>query len=333
MASDALLRQQQFRALAELDGVAYIVEDGEVVYVSPAIAKLLGVTPDALAAHVDGSARDAALAALATAMLGEGGELDFVRRDGRLVPLEIRVAAVGESRVGRLRDISARREQAATQRRFASMLNHEFRSPLSTIDGAIQRLEAGAAKVDEPTRQRYRKIQEAVDRLIRMLDDYLSPDRLADAGRAKPATAAEPMVLLRNAAEAARAQGRTVYIDGAGLPGSMRCSPDGLAMALRVLVENALQYTPAATPLHLTGTRSGHGIEFRVADEGPGVAPADQPRIFDKGFRGANATGRAGSGLGLYMARSVVEVHGGTLSMQNGEQGGAVFTIWLPLPR
>jgi signal transduction histidine kinase len=140
-------------------------------------------------------------------------------------------------------------------------------------------------------------------------------------------------VLLRNAAEAARAQGRTVYIDGAGLPGSMRCSPDGLAMALRVLVENALQYTPLHTPLHLTGTRLGNGIEFRVADEGPGVAPADQARIFDKGFRGANATGRAGSGRGLYMARSVVEVHGGTLSKHIGDQGGPVITIWLPLPR
>jgi signal transduction histidine kinase len=67
-----------------------------------------------------------------------------------------------------------------------------------------------------------------------------------------------------------------------------------------------------------------------VRDDGPGVASEDAPRIFDKFYRGKNAAGLPGSGLGLYMARSVVEVHGGTLEHAQAPQGGAEFRIWLP---
>src|SRR5206468_6424801 len=93
---------------------------------------------------------------------------------------------------GLVRDLSARRAREAEQKRFASMLNHEFRTPLSTIDGAIQRLEATCKDADESTRQRYRKIASATDRLIAMLDDYLSPDRMAALGRDRPANGVPP---------------------------------------------------------------------------------------------------------------------------------------------
>ncbi len=80
------------------------------------------------------------------------------------------------------------------------MLNHEFRTPLSTIDGAIQRLEATGAGADEATRARYRKIQGAVDRLIEMLDEYLSPDRMQAIGQKPKAHTVAPLTLLEEAA-------------------------------------------------------------------------------------------------------------------------------------
>ena len=110
----------------------------------------------------------------------------------RLVPVEVvssvQFDAAGRpaSLVGIVRDLSARREHEAAQRRFASMLNHEFRTPLSTIDGAIQRLESTGANADQPTRERYRRISKAVDRLIGMLDEYLSPDRMEAIERQAP---------------------------------------------------------------------------------------------------------------------------------------------------
>ncbi|HZX28745.1 MAG TPA: PAS domain-containing sensor histidine kinase [Telluria sp.] len=345
-----------FRAIAELDGgAAWVYDCGarRLSFCSDAIERLTGFAPAEVAAHVDGTARAALLETLCGGIeerlrrhaAGDASRVRVVRRydqprkDGGTQPLEVSSAIVCDGAgqasaiVGVVRDDSARREREQEQRRFASMLNHEFRTPLSTIDGAVQRLEATNGHADQPTRDRYRKIQDAVDRLIRMLDDYLSPDRMADVGRAKHATSAEPLVLMRNAAQHARAAGRTVHIDGGDLPGALRCQPDGIAMALRVLVDNALQYTPAATPIHLSGRRADGGVVLEVRDEGPGVPSADQPRLFDKGFRGSNAAGLAGSGLGLYMAKSVVEVHGGSVSMENGEKCGAVFKIWLPLSR
>jgi signal transduction histidine kinase len=212
------------------------------------------------------------------------------------------------------------------------MLNHEFRTPLSTIDGAIQRLEVTGVNADEPTRQRYRKISGAVDRMIGMLDQYLSPDRLEQIGYKPRANTVEPRQLLDEAAQQVRAAGAAVQLDAGALPASLRCQPDGLRMALKVLVDNALQYAPAGTPVVLSGALVDGGVAFAVRDQGPGVPVDEVPLIFGKAYRASNAQG-SGSGLGLYMARSVIEVHGGAITMRNVDTGGAEFCIWLPLQR
>ncbi|TFW10811.1 PAS domain-containing sensor histidine kinase [Massilia arenosa] len=332
-----------FRTIAELEGGAAFIVDaasGRLSYISPSIEALTGYAPAALAAHIDGSAVDALLAPLCRVLavppkgkLPARQEVELARKGGGTVPLEVVVTCADGYTAGLVRDISGQREYAARQKKFASMLNHEFRTPLSTIDGAVQMLEASpdAAKVSDATRQRYRKIQIAADRLIGMLDEYLSPDRMAAVGRDKQATTVEPLALLREAAQHARAAGRKVDVDGATLPLTLRGSPEGLAMALKVLVDNAIQYTPDSATIHLEGRRDGNVVELAVRDEGPGIPENEWPLVFAKGFRGASATGRAGSGLGLYMAKSVVEVHGGTISGQNNAQYGAVFKIRMPL--
>ena len=81
----------------------------------------------------------------------------------------------------------------------------------------------------------------------------------------------------------------------------------------------------------MTGRREDGGVALALRDAGPGVPEGDIARIFDKGYRGANAAGVPGSGLGLYMARSLVEVHGGALTHAGREGQGAEFRIWLPV--
>jgi signal transduction histidine kinase len=104
--------------------------------------------------------------------------------------------------VGVVRDLSAARELALQQKKFASMLSHEFRTPLSTIDGAVQRLEMTGAHHDEGTRKRYRKIQTAVDRMLAMLDEYLSPERMASIGRERQPNEINPAAANRRRAGA-----------------------------------------------------------------------------------------------------------------------------------
>ncbi|MFZ3288378.1 MAG: sensor histidine kinase, partial [Telluria sp.] len=127
-----------------------------------------------------------------------------------------------------------------------------------------------------------------------------------------------------------RAAGRPVLVQAGDLPEWLRCEPEGLRLALKVLVENAIQYGAPDELIELHGRRADGGIELVVRDHGAGVAGGDTELIFGKGYRGRNSAGRPGSGLGLYMARSVVEVHGGSLTVRNMEQGGASFRLWLP---
>lgn len=342
----------QFRTIAELHGdVAWIINcaTGLPRYVSPAIVGLLGYDTADIITQLESERPDGTLAALCRGLperlqrFADGDlsrkrivrSFDMRHADGRVIPIEATSTIMTDEHgkaawlVGTLRDVSAAREQAAQQKRFTSMLNHEFRTPLSTIDGAIQRLEVTGAEADEATRNRYRKIQAAVDRLIGMMDEYLSPERMSAVGNTRAADEAAPAALAQEAADLVRAAGRDVILDLGDLPASVRCQPNGLRLALKVLVDNALQYSPSSSPVRIGGQREEGGIALLVRDSGAGVPSAELDTIFGKRQRGSNALGK-GSGLGLYMARSVIEVHGGTLSVRNVAPLGAEFRIWLP---
>ncbi|MET0983713.1 MAG: PAS domain-containing sensor histidine kinase [Telluria sp.] len=344
---------EQFRIIAEIGGdIAFSIDcgSGELRYISPSIEQLLGYTPD----EVKAGFRPGADSPLATLCIGwpermrrlragDRSRLRLVRETelhgthGYPVPVEIissvMCGADGEpvALVGILRDLSPRRLREAEQKRFASMLNHEFRTPLSTIDGAIQRLEATSSHADEALRARYRKIAVATDRLIAMLDDYLSPERMAGIGSERQPTSLAPRQLLDEGAAQVRAAGRVASIRMRELPESLRCNPEGLRLALKVLVDNAIAYSPTNGNIALGGRLAASGLELSVRDHGPGVPPDERERVFDKFYRGSNAAGLPGSGLGLYMARSIVEVHGGVLTLVSPPGGGAEFRIWLPV--
>jgi two-component system phosphate regulon sensor histidine kinase PhoR len=235
-------------------------------------------------------------------------------------------AGVPVSVVGVVRDLRARRELAAQQKKFASMLSHEFRTPLSTIDGAVQRLEMTGAHHDEATRKRYRKIQAAVDRMLAMLDEYLSPDRMASIGRERQPNEINPATLLESVVEQARLRRNPVLLRVDGLPQWVRCDPAGIRLCLEILVDNAIKYTEDNTPLELIGKKASEGgIEFLVRDRGDGIAEEELAQVFGKGFRGSKAAGVAGSGLGLYIARSIADVHGGSVSARNVSESGTEF--------
>lgn len=264
-------------------------------------------------------------------------ETELPHADGHLVPVEIESTLIIDddgvpvSVLGVVRDLTERRALAEQQKKFASMLSHEFRTPLSTIDGAVQRLEMTGTHHDEGTRKRYRKIQTAVDRMLAMLDEYLSPERMASIGRARQPDEISPANLLESSAESARARRTRVDLHVEALPQWMRCDPAGIRLCLEILLDNAIKYTKPDSPIELTGRMAAEGgVEFLVRDHGAGVPEAELEQIFNRGMRGANAAGVAGSGLGLYMARSIADVHGGTISARNVSESGAEFRIWLP---
>jgi PAS domain S-box-containing protein len=342
----------QFKAIAELHGdIAWIVDcyTGRLLYMSQSASLMAGFDSaevESQLATPDAASPLAALCAGLPERLRRFTNGDMSRKrlmrsfdqrtaDGRVIPIEVTSTILTDASgapttlVGTIRDMSEVRAKAEHQRRFTSMLNHEFRTPLSTIDGAIQRLEVTGANADEATRQRYRKIQVAVDRLIGMMDEYLSPERMAEVGATRAADSVSPALLLEEAADLVRAAGREAQLDIGELPARIRCQPNGLRLALKVLIDNALQYAASDRPISLSGQKADGGIALVVRDRGAGIPLADLPRIFDKRYRGSNALG-FGSGLGLYMARSVIDVYGGNVTAQNVAPNGAEFQIWLP---
>ena len=103
--------------------------------------------------------------------------------------------------------------------------------------------------------------------------------------------------------------------------------PARLERAINNLLDNAARHSPPGGTVEITV--NGEGVQVR--DHGPGIVPDDLPYVFDRFFRGTNSRGRQGSGLGLAIVRQVTEQHGGTVTAANADDGGAVFTLRLPV--
>jgi two-component system sensor histidine kinase KdpD len=101
---------------------------------------------------------------------------------------------------------------------------------------------------------------------------------------------------------------------------------------LRHLIENALKYSPAKSPVEITAEAVGERLLVHIADHGAGIDQSEQPFIFDKFFRGSNQRDRVeGSGMGLAIAKAILTAHGGGIEVKSERGSGAVFTFWLPL--
>jgi two-component system OmpR family sensor kinase len=359
--NSAIAPEVQFRAIAEMGGdIAWSIDciSGKALYISPVVESVLGYPANVVTEQFSAGAGPLAFlcAGLAQRLqrFADGDatrltlmrEFEVPRSDGEAVPMEItsRLLLDAEGRaavlVGVARDMSDRRARDKERRRFASMLNHEFRTPLSTIDGAIQRLEATHHHADEATRARYRKIGLAADRLIAMLDDYLSPERMIEIGQRRNADALSPKLALEEGMALAREAGRHVQVDLGNVPATVRCDPAGLRLAIKILVDNAVQFSPGDTTIVLRGatipaapgSAVAENLELSVISHGRPIPGDEAGLVFNKFFRGRNAQGLPGSGLGLYMARSVIEVHGGTVELAS-EPGTTPtwFKILLPI--
>lgn len=345
--------EAQFRLLAEHGvDVAWMLDAQtlELLYLSPAAQALTGYDPAQLKVEMAKLAQEVP----ARVQRWRNGDQSRVRllrevelphRDGRALVLEVTSTLLADVAgrplvlLGSAHDVSeaqqADAEREKEHKRFASMLSHEFRTPLATIDGAVQRLVATAdtAGADEATRKRYLKIQTAVDRLLGMINDYLSPERMAAIGRARAADGIAPLALLQQAAAGVPA-GHVVRLHlDEDLPAHLRCDVPGLLLCLKILLDNAVKFSPSGSAIELQGKLAPQaGVLLCVADRGVGLVESERGQLFDKGFRGLHAGAHAGAGLGLYMAHAVVEVHGGHFQLNQRAGGGAEFCIWLPAP-
>ena len=212
---------------------------------------------------------------------------------------------------------------------FAADVAHEFKSPLTSIRGAAELLVEGAD--DEPdARARFlRNIELDVARLDRLVSRLLELSRIEASSVAM--TPIDLPALLERVRERAGGPSRLIELRyHASLP-AIRAREADLETALLNLLDNAVRFSPAGVPVQIDVTGGPASVTVAIRDHGPGISPANLPRIFDRFF--TTDADRDGTGLGLAIVETVIEAHGGSIRVESKPGAGATFTVTLPARR
>ncbi len=229
------------------------------------------------------------------------------------------------------------RTQAETERARSTLLSsvsHDLRTPLAAITGAASSLrETGAGLPEATRRELVDEIFEQSERLNRLIGNLLDMTRL-ESGALRVRKEWHSLEEVIGAAlvrlEAALGD-RPVRVR---VPEDLPLAPLDDVLFEQVvwnLVENAHKQAPPGTEIEIAASIRGGALVVEVADRGPGLAPGEERRVFEKFYRGRHAGTRPGFGLGLAICRGIVEAHGGTIEAANRPGGGALFTVCLPL--
>ena len=247
-------------------------------------------------------------------------------------------AALALERALLARDAHRQRLAAEAEKLRNALLaavSHDLRTPLASIAGAASSLAASDERLDPAARRELvLTIHEEAERMSRLANDLLEMGRLQAPGLALRLEW-QPLEEVLGAAlhELERSlSGREVVVRA---PVDLPLVPIDEVLIERVVVnllENALRYTPPGTPIELGASHTAGQVTVEVLDRGPGLAPGEERQICEKFFRGEAARERRGAGLGLAVARAIVEAHGGTIRAENRAGGGAAFRFTLPLP-
>ncbi len=224
------------------------------------------------------------------------------------------------------------RESERLGKILLNTVSHELRTPLTTIKGSITALMDSSTGADREARDiLLSETLTATDRLNGIVENLLSMSRLESGMLRLKRSETDVFDLASVVADALRRQTAdhpfTIEIDENVPP----ISVDFILMVqvLSNIVQNAVYYTPAGTPIELAVERKGRDVSITVSDAGRGVAPEELPHLFDTFFRGKKAAS-GGVGLGLSICKGIVEAHGGKIRAYNNRRGGLSVAIALP---
>lgn len=220
------------------------------------------------------------------------------------------------------------------QRNFISTVSHELRTPLAVIHATAHNLTRELRALSPKGLAKLEKIQQATNRLSLLFDDYLNEERLADLSAGVQPRWIDLLPQLENAIEAAKSltDRHALSIDAATPPLQVWADPRLVQLVLRTLVDNAVKYSPPGARVVLSARYGADGCQIDVNDTGCGISEGEWELIFDRYYRGRASGNRIGTGLGLPLARYLVEMHGGSLRLLSSTPDGTCFRILLPFP-
>jgi signal transduction histidine kinase len=275
-------------------------------------------------------------------MLGvsRGGVSAFSQDDIDLIALLARQVA---TTVENIRAFQAERLAADELRRlsalradFVSLVSHELRTPMASVIGSASTLRARWRSLTAAQRESFLAlIEEETSRLALLIGDVLDTSRLEAGTFSYSFSDLDVAELVREVVSVVDLGQEEVDVraDVADPLPRVRGDRERIRQLLLNLVANAVKYTVSGDEIEIRASADNGTVSVSVRDNGPGISPEDQRVIFDKFARAPTGHSKPGAGLGLYIARSIAEAHGGSLDVASAAGAGATFTLRLPAAR
>jgi K+-sensing histidine kinase KdpD len=258
-------------------------------------------------------------------------EIEFVSLLGRFLGStvqNIRAYEAERATVEELRRLSALRAD------FVALVSHELRSPMAAVIGSAKTLQRRWRDLTPEQRESFLSlIDHETNRLADLVTDVLDTSRIESGQFSYSFTDVDVGELVQESAAAAESGQDEVTIRShirRPLP-LVRGDRDRLRQVLTNLLENAVKYSPAGEAVEVEALAENGRISVEVRDSGPGIAPEHQALIFEKFGRVTGEHAKPGTGLGLFIARSIVQAHGGSLEVRTRDGRGAAFALELPM--
>lgn len=245
--------------------------------------------------------------------------------------------AVGSETALLLQDVTRERERERELSEFLYHVTHELRTPLTNIRAYAETLSEGVLKDAGTLRKCYNVIVGETQRLGRLVEDILSLAQM-EAGAARPRMDdVDTARLVRQTVEDMQARadekGLSLVLTMPAKVPDIRGDKERLVVLLTNVVGNAIKYTPSGGRVEVTCRREAARLHIRVADTGPGIAPGEHDKVFEKFYRSPDEriAQQPGTGLGLALAIQIARLHGGTITLESEPDNGSTFTVVLPI--
>ncbi len=316
------------------DGVILLDPEGKILLINPAMATLFGLSESAVLGkpltevitHPD-------IQNLLTRSAEQPlryHEINF--EDGRVFSAQY-TPVPGMGAAITMQDITYLKELDRMRSGFVYTVSHDLRSPLTAVLGYAELIER-VGPLTEKQSQFVEQIKESVNDITELINDLLDLGRIESGFDTRREVVRLEGVLrytLDKLMQQAKEKNLNIHLEIAPNLPPMRGNPIRLRQMLDNLITNAIKYTPEGKSIYIELRSEGEQLILKIADEGVGIPPEDQPHVFDKFYRASNIPGETvGSGLGLAIVKTIVEGHQGRIWLQSAVGKGSTFFVVLP---
>jgi len=352
-----LVRRQRELILAAVDDGIYGMDmEGNLTFINPAAAKMLGFTADELQgkdihdvihhSHADGTQHSKANCPILLGLRRREGvrirDDVFWRKDGTTIPVEyVASPLIDEGQIAGMvvafQDVSERRRLEKMKDEFISTVSHELRTPLTSLRASLGLISSGS--LDKRPEKQKQMLEVAIgncDRLVRLVNDILDFDRVEKGGMPLHCEVMQAGDLLRRAADVeneAALKAQITFRFDAPAKVLVDVDQERILQVLSELVSNAIKFSPPQTIIKLAAQPAENDqVCILVEDQGRGIAEQNLDMIFERFQQGDASDSRAlgGTGLGLAICRRIVQQHGGQIWVESEPGKGSRFLFTVP---